>query len=244
MSTFAVIGLGTFGRQAALALADGGADVIAIDHNQVLVDAVAERVRQACCGEAVDADAMELAGAFDAEAAIIAVGDHFDVAVLVTHMLSTHGVGQIVVQVESESQAAAIRSVGATGVVFPERDSARRLAQSILEPALVDKISLGADAGIIEVSCPPSYIGKGLQDLDMRRGFGVSVIAIKRGSTRPEEVHIEINPDPTRQLKADDILVVIGRNRPLSLFREQMIRQRKTETETAQLRRSQKPPAG
>lgn len=218
--TVLVIGLGTFGARTAVALARGGAQVIAIDMDQDLVDEVAGQVAKAACCEATDEESLADLGAFDVDIAVVAVGKHFDITVLATHMLARRGIQGVVVQVNSERQAAAVMAVGATEAVFPEADSAKRLAERLTEPNLLERFSLGRDAGIIEVHCPARFVGKSLKEIDLRSRYGVSVIAVKTPGTG-SEIAVSVNPDPQMALTQAQILVVLGQNRNMAQFRQE-----------------------
>ena len=217
--TFVVVGLGTFGMRTAQALYAGGADVLAIDMDEQVVAQVSPMVTRAVCADATDENVLTSVGAFDVDCAVIAVRRHFDTTVLVTHMFQLAGVKEIVVQVDSEIESSAIRVVGATQPVFVERDMAVRTASKLLMPDLADQVPLGSNCAIIEVPVPMDYAGRSLKDLDVRRRFGVTVVALKRpGEGGPEEV--EIAPAPDRPLQIGCSLMVLGESENLGRFRE------------------------
>ena len=220
---FVVFGLGTFGMQTAQALYRGGATVLVIDYNEQMVEHVSASVTQAVCAEATDEEALQAVGVFDANAAIVALRRHFDTSVLVTHLLKARGVKEILVQVDSEKEADAIRAVGATAVIFPERDMAERIARALLVPDLAEQIPLGDDVGIIETPCPPHFVSKTLIDLDIRRNFGVMVIAIKsRLLAEKGKEKVEVAPPPDQPLRPGDRLLVIGHSSALARFKESL----------------------
>jgi trk system potassium uptake protein len=219
-NSFLVIGLGTFGHQAAVALAQGGAAVIALDTNRDRVEGVAHLVTKAATTDGSNEEALEALGAFQVDAAIVSVGDFFSSTVLVTHLLRKRKVPQVVVQVNSQREAEAIRAVGATLTCFPERDSARTIVGHFLEdPAPYERIAIGHDAGIIEIPVPASMVGRNLLQLDVRRRWSVNVVAIK---TPPAEEglseDVTVIPDAQAPLVAGQILVVLGHNRHIGAF--------------------------
>jgi trk system potassium uptake protein TrkA len=156
-------------------------------------------------------------GAFDVDVALIALRHHFATSVLSTHMLRRRGVKDIIAHVESEREGVAIRAVGATAAIFPERDMAERVAQHILVPDLADQIPLGGDAAIIEVVCPKNFVGKSLKDLDVRRNYDVSIIAVKTRSRTGGE-RVAVVPSPDKLLRESDVLFALGRIEALERF--------------------------
>jgi len=217
-----VVGLGTFGRQAAVALADGGATVIAVERSRDRVDAVAHQLAKVVCADATDEEAMDAIGAFDVDAAVVSVGQFFDVTVLVTYLLRRRGIKEIVVQVDSQRQGEAIRAVGATEVVFPERDSANAIAERFLGVFAFKRQSISRDASMIELAVPKQAEGRNLKELELRRRYHVTVVAIK--TPAPEEGladSVTVTPDADQGLILGQVLVVVGHNQHLAKFREQ-----------------------
>ncbi len=215
--TILVIGLGTFGSQAAKALFEGGATVLAVDIDEGAVERVSASASRAVCLDVNDEEALNAIGAFDVDVALIALRHHFATSVLSTHMLHRHGIKDIIVHVESEREGMAVRAVGATAAIFPERDMAERVAQHILLPDLADQIPLGGDAAIIEILCPKSFIGKNLRDLDVRRNHDVNIIAV-RSRTRTGGERVAVVPSPDAPLKETDVLFALGKISTLEDF--------------------------
>lgn len=216
-----VVGLGTFGRQAAVALADGGATVIAVERQRERVDAVAHQIAKAVCADATDEEALEAIGAFEVEAAVVSVGQFFDVTVLVTYLLRRRGIKEIVVQVDSQRQGEAIRAVGATEVAFPERDSANAIAERFLGGLAFKRLAISRDSSLIELAVPKQAEGRSLRQLELRRRYSINVVAIK--TPAPEEGladTVSVTPDAEQPLVLGQVLVVVGHNHHLAKFRE------------------------
>ncbi|MBF0439197.1 MAG: TrkA family potassium uptake protein [Magnetococcales bacterium] len=208
---FLVVGLGTFGRQAAKALSEGGAFVLAVDRDEERVNAIQEEVSKAVCCNALDQDAMNAIGAYDVDYAIVAIRKYFDVTVLATHALHKKGVAHILVQVDSEIQADAILAFGSTEVIFPQRDMALRIANKLLHPDLAEHIPLGSNVAMIEIPCPALFAGKTLNGLALRTQHGVSLIGLRipASSSRAKE-NILLNPPPDTLLHKDHRLMLLG----------------------------------
>lgn len=221
--TYLVIGLGTFGFQAAKALCQGGATVLAIDRNDQAIDTISNLVTRAVCTDATNDEALDAVGAFQSDVAIIALRRHFDTTVLVTHNLMQRGVKEILVQVDSEKEGQAVRAVGATSVIFAERDMAERIAQKLLIPDLVDQIPLGDGVGIVEVACPASLAGKTLAQSSIRREYGVTVIAVRSAAEVPSTAErVDVAPAADLELTQGDVLVVIGKSQQLAEFKRDL----------------------
>jgi trk system potassium uptake protein TrkA len=219
--SYLVLGLGTFGARTARALYEGGGDVLAVDRDERAVDAVRDAVTRAVIADVTDEVALRAVGAFDAAVAIVAIRQ-FDTTVLVTHMLSRAGVPHIMVRVDSDQEGGAIRAVGATAIIFPERDMAERVAAKILMPDMAEQIPLGDNFGIFEIPCPEEFVGRTLAQLDLRRHHGVTVIALKVQAAGGALERVQVAPPPDQPLAAQDILIVLGETIKVAQFRRKM----------------------
>jgi trk system potassium uptake protein TrkA len=219
---YLVLGLGRFGAHIARELYQQGAHVLAIDKNPDAVDDIMDEVTRAVTCDADDAEVLQAIGAFDVDVAIVAIARAFDVTVLVTHSLIQHAIKRIVVRVESERQSQAIRALGATDIVFPERDIAESVARRLIYPDLAEEIPLGADFAVMEVPCPPEFAGKTLQELNLRRRYKVNLIAVKR---QPEDRDREVvtpAPAPEDPLPAGSKLLLLGTLKKLDWLRKKL----------------------
>ena len=212
----AVMGLGTFGEQIVKTLYDGGIFTVAVDHNQGIVDRMAPFASKVICTDITNREVLQGHGVFDVDVAVVALRRHFDITVLVTNMLKKAGVEEIMVQVDTEQEADAIRAVGATSVVFPQRDMAIQIAHDIISPNISNYLPLGTNVSIVEVPLPPSFVGKSLIELDLRKKYHITVIAIRSEVQGREQV--TPNPSPEEPLDNGAVLLVLGENDVLSHF--------------------------
>ncbi|MBF0114900.1 MAG: TrkA family potassium uptake protein [Magnetococcales bacterium] len=205
---FLVVGLGTFGSRVARALFESGAYVLAVDQDEERVNAIRENSSKAVCCNATNTGAMKAVGAFDVDTAIVAIRNHFDATVLVTHALRKNGIDHLLVQVDNEQEAEAIQTFGATEVIFPPRDMALRIAKRLIHPDLAESIPLAQDVAMIEIACPASFVGRTISDLALRTHFGVNLIGIRHQGHGSES--LTINPSPDARLHGEDSLIILG----------------------------------
>ncbi|MBN2082841.1 TrkA family potassium uptake protein [bacterium] len=224
--TFLVAGLGRFGSQVAQQLAGQGAVVLAVDIDADKVEEIKDYVPRAVCLDAADSEAMAAVGAFDLDVAIIAFPGRFDKSVLVTHALRKHHMKRIIVRVTTSEEAEAILAIGATEVVFPERDVAHSIADQLLYPDLAGQVPLSDDFSVLEIPCPPQLVGKTLEELHLRRKHGVTLIAIKCQPDDPlGQAHVRAAPDPDEPLEADCHLLLLGARKRLRWFKSKMFKE-------------------
>ena len=221
-----VVGLGIFGAAVAKTLVEKGCEVLAIDEDEEKVKEISEVVTQAVQADATDEKTLRSLGVDKMDMAIISTGENMEASILVTLLMKELGIKTIVAKAVSPSHGAVLRKVGATRVVFPERDTGVRLAESLATPSILEHIALSPEYSIMEVHAPKSFIGRTLREIDVRAKHGVTIIAIKRklpyltetGQSDFKE-EILITPEADEQVADGDILVVLGRDKKIDNLR-------------------------
>ncbi|AEB09143.1 potassium channel family protein [Desulfobacca acetoxidans] len=210
-----VIGLGQFGMELARELSKS-CEVLALDVNEDLVYAIADDVQRAMAVDARDYASLKQVVTADFDEVIVSLGESLEASILCTLHLKKIGVKMIRAKVMSEDHAAILHSLGVQEVIFPERETAWRLAVQIMNPNLLDYIPLEAGYRVMDVAPPNSFYGRSLMELGLRKQYGVFVIAVKE--LVPQR--FVFLPEPSFVVKPSDILVMIGREEQLALLQE------------------------
>jgi trk system potassium uptake protein TrkA len=201
MGKFVVIGLGNFGYYLAKSLFEEGKEVIGVDRNKERVQRLQEFCSYAVVADATDKSILESVGIEKDDAAIVSLGDNISASVLVTLYLKDLHIENIYVKIISEDHGRALERIGATEVIFPERDLARKLAKSLSSPNLIDYLPLTDEYDIVEIAPPKEFIGKTLAELGLRSKYGINILAV-RGLV-PEK--ITMNPGGAFTIKDSDM---------------------------------------
>jgi trk system potassium uptake protein TrkA len=210
MSEYAVIGMGRFGRSVAATLTQLGHQVMAIDKDEEALRHVADEVTHAVQIDTTDADALRSVGIANFDAVVVAIGDFIQESILTTLLLKELGCKRIITKAVDDLQAKVLERVGADLIVRPEREMGARIAHLLASPGVIDVMEVSPTFSIEELSVPDRLSGRSLKDLDLRVKYGVSVLLIRRDG------QLLISPDGETQLRAGDVLVVVGENRQLS----------------------------
>ncbi len=210
-----VIGLGQFGMELARELSKS-CEVLAMDVNEDLVYAVADDVQRALSVDARDYASLKQVVTPDFDEVIVSLGESLEASILCTLHLKKIGIKMIRAKVISEDHAAILHSLGVQEVIFPERETAWRLAAQIMNPNLLDYVPLEAGYRVMDVAPPNSFYGRTLMELQLRQRYGVFVIAVKE--LVPQR--FIFLPDPSFVVKPSDILVMIGREEELVKLQE------------------------
>ena len=99
-----------------------------------------------------------------------------------------------------------MEKIGADAVIFPEKEMGVRTAKNLVSANFADWIALSSEYSIMEIAVPKDWVGKSLQELDVRRSHDVNVVGIK------VDEDVEVNPDPLKPLEAGMVLILVGAN--------------------------------
>lgn len=201
---FGVIGLGRFGHYVAKTLAEAGAEVIAIDKDPDKVRQLSDLVTHAYIADALDERALEESGIFTVDTAVVSIGANVEASILVTVILMGRGVKDVVAKAINPLHGEVLSRLGVRRVVYPEMEMGIKLAHSLLIGGVLEEIPLAPGHSIFEIRAPERMTGKTLQELDLRRRFRITVLAIKRGD------EVIVNPSAKDTILKDDILLVLG----------------------------------
>lgn len=189
--SYAVFGLGRYGRAVAKELIDSGAEVITVDCNDKIVENLVREFPICKCADVTDPDVIKQLGISNVDTVVIAIASNFEASIMATMLCKEAGVDQVIVKCSSEMHRDIIKKVGADMIVFPENESGIRLGKSILSSGFIDIADISDDISILELNVNQKWIGKSLKELDLRRKYSINVIAIAKG----DKVKIALHPD-------------------------------------------------
>jgi trk system potassium uptake protein len=204
---FCVIGLGNFGYHVVEALYRDNHEVIAIDSQKDKVQAVKDICSYAILGDAANKEFLSSQGVHEMDAVVISTGDRSHLSTLITLYLKELKVPRIFVKAVNEDHGRILDRVGATDIIYPEKDMARRIAHTISTPNVLEFIPLTEEYSLTETAAPRKFIGKTLIELELRKTYHVTVIAIKDVITD----QFILAPPPTYMVKDSDVLILIGK---------------------------------
>jgi trk system potassium uptake protein len=208
-SQVVVIGLGRFGISLARTLSELGHEVLGIDRDPKHVEIASEFVTQAVQADATDEDALIELGVRNFDIGVVSIASDIKSSILVTVLLKRLGVGTVIAKAQDELHGDILSRVGADRVVYPERETGIRIAHAITTPHLVDYLEISPGYGIGKVVAPPAFVGKRLDELNLKKKSGVTVLLLWHGN------ELIINPDLSEQVSSGDILVVAGKDRQI-----------------------------
>ena len=189
--SIAVLGVGRFGRTLALELSREGAEVLAVDRDDLIIEKIADDVTSAIAAELSDEDAIKKLGLEAMDAVVISMGSDLQASIISIMVAREQGVPYIVAKASSERMGAILTKIGADRVIYPEAEAGLRCAKTLLTDAIHDVLEIDADLCILRILPFKEWIGKKLGQLDLRKRYGINVIAMRK----QDQTDTRINSD-------------------------------------------------
>ncbi|MBU5478889.1 TrkA family potassium uptake protein [Eubacterium sp. MSJ-13] len=201
--SFAVIGLGKFGRSVAIELANTGADVLAVDIDKERVHSVADLVTCAVAVDVRDTEAMDTLGLSNMDAVVIAITEKLDISILATIYAKDAGVSTVVCKAQDETHKKILEKIGADQTIMPEHETGIRLARRLSNRRVINFMEISDKLKMVEIDVKPNWIGKSLMELDLRKKENLNVIAVRKDASS----EYEVNPSP--DIKLTDSMTIL-----------------------------------
>ena len=225
---FVIIGLGQFGKALALYLSDSGYEVTVLDMKESVVEEIKNHVADAHIGDATDMRVlrrMDLVG--EETYVIVAVGECCERNILITAQLKELGVKHLYARSVNELHGKVLKLIGISDLFRVEDVAARQLADRFINEGLMRLRRIDATHSLADVRLPEEWIGKTLQEVNMRKQYRINLLTVRRGKlietsnddvlSQPEQPVID-TPEPGMQFQQDDVLVIFGKDDDLTAF--------------------------
>ena len=212
MKSILLVGLGRFGTTIAMKLHELGHEVLAVDLSEERINAVLPYVTNAQIGDCTNEQYVASLGVRNFDVCIVAIGDNFQSSLETTALLKDSGAPFVVSRASRDIHAKFLLRNGADEVVYPEKESAIRAAVRYSSEHIFDYITLTPDHSIYEIPVPESWIGKTILDVNVRKKYKFSILAIKYNDT--------LNPLPEAdyRFRENDSMIILGANKDVIKF--------------------------
>ena len=202
--TYAVFGLGRYGKAVAEELVKNGAEVLGVDVDQDIVDNAVETIPVCKCADITEAEVIKRLGISNMDIVIVSMANNLEASVMAVTLCKEAGVETVIAKCASEMQEKILNRVGADRVVFPERESGIRLGRNLITSGFSEMIELSKEVSMIEMDVKTEWIGKTLIELNLRKKYGINVVAARKGNIFLTTI------EPTLSLEKGMQLIVIA----------------------------------
>lgn len=206
---FGVLGLGHFGEAVAHKLSSLGADVIVVDRNEDKILNIANQVTYAVQADVSDINALKSIGLKNVDVVIINITSDINANLMAVLNCEELGIPIIYSKTNSDQHAKVLKRLGVSRVINPEKDMGNKLALDLLDQGYLHQLDLDDNYSIADIYALKSWENKTLNQLDLRRKYGINVIAIVHGD------ETNVVPAATDIIQRNDKLVLLGQNHVL-----------------------------
>ncbi|MEN3038739.1 MAG: TrkA family potassium uptake protein [Candidatus Kryptonium sp.] len=211
MRKFAVIGLGIFGKNLALDLAEAGAEVLAIDLNEDRINELSHPNIIAVKLDSTDIKELERFGLKDMDAVIVTIGENFEALLLTCVLLKEIGAKRIIARATEEIHKKILKSIGIReeDIISPEEEVAKPVSKLLLSNEFIEFFEITKDYEVVWIKAPKDFVGKSIHELKPRENYNVLIITIIRNK-RALGV-----PDPNMKIEPEDELLIFGKDKDI-----------------------------
>lgn len=206
MKSVLVIGMGRFGKHLSRKMQELGNDVMIIDKDEERISEFASEFTDSQIGDCRVEGVLESIGVNNFDICFVAIGEDFQSSLEITALLKDLNAKWVVTKASSDIQKKLLLRIGADEVVYPERDTAEKLAIRSNAKNIFDYIQLTDEYSIYEIPIINSWIGKTIIELAIRGKYKVNIIAVKNANS------LEPVPSPLYTFKEGDHIIVIGKS--------------------------------
>ena len=214
MKQFAIIGLGAFGIRMLEELLDVTDEIIIIDKDKETIEKYKDKARAAYVTDAINEIALSKIIPEDIDAVIVDLGGKIEVSIMTTNYLKKIGVKNIMVKAQTDEHGEVLSMVGATQVIFPDREAAKRITPMLASSLLFNYLPISENLALAEVRANEFCAGKTLIEANLRKEFGLNVVAMRR----LDQDDFHFISDPSYVFTDEDVLLVAGHEEGIEKF--------------------------
>ena len=212
MKSILLVGVNRFGSMLAKQLHEQGQQVMAIDKNEDRINNILPFVTDAQIGDSTNETFLKTLGINNFDVCIVTIGGDFQSSLETTSLLKELGGKYVVSRADRDVQEKFLLRNGADEVINPEKQTAEWAAIRYSSNHILDYIRLDGDHAIFEVPVPREWAGKSIGQIDIRRKYGITIMAIKEN----RKMNLYVTPDTV--LDSSKTLLVLGELRSIQKF--------------------------
>ena len=193
MKSILLIGLNRFGSLLAKRFYELGHQVMAVDWDEERVNFILPYVTDAQIGDSTNEAFLKSLGIKSYDICMVTIGSDFQNSLETTSLLKELGGKYIVSRADRERQAKFLLRNGADEVINPDKQIAEWAAIKYTSNHIIDYVKLDEEHAIFEVPVPRDWEGKSIGRINIRKKYGINILAVKENgkmnySVLPEDI--------------------------------------------------------
>jgi trk system potassium uptake protein TrkA len=175
----AILGLSHFGKSVLEELLELKVEVFIMDKDRQIIDAYKDAAAGSVVLDVLNVENLRKVIPESTDAVIIDMGDSIEASILATSYCAKLKIKTIIVKAETESHGEILELVGATKVVFPNKEAAKRISPLLLSSVLLNYLPVSGKLVIAELAIPDHLIGKTVQEIEFQTKHQLNLISIR-----------------------------------------------------------------
>ena len=208
----AILGLGHFGKSILDELMELNVDVLIVDKDRDVIDMYKDAPVSAVALDILTVETLRKILPDSIDAVIIDLGGKIEASVLATSYCAKLNIKSIIVKAETSTHGEILELVGATKVVFPNREAAKRITPILFSASMLSYLPVSEGLAIAELSIPEPFLGKTLIETELRKSHRLNLLSIRNWDTEYTIC------EPHYVFKAGDIGLFYGSGDALQKF--------------------------
>jgi trk system potassium uptake protein TrkA len=181
MKQIAILGLGHFGKSILDELLELNVDVLIVDKDRDLIDSYKDDPVSAVALDILTVETLRSVLPDSIDVVIIDLGGKIEASVLATSYCAKLNIKSIIVKAETATHGEILELVGATKVVFPNREAAKRISPLLLSASMLSYLPVSEGLAIAEFSIPEPFFGKTLIETELRKKYRLNLLSVRTG---------------------------------------------------------------
>ena len=209
MKSILLIGVNRFGSLLAKQFYELGHQVMAVDKSESRINCVLPYVTDAQIGDSTNEEFLRSLGISSFDVCIVTIGSDFQSSLETTSLLKELGGKLVVSRADRDVQAKFLLRNGADEVINPEKQIAEWAAIRYASNHILDYIKLDDDHAIFEVPVSKEWSGKSIGQIDIRKKYGINIMAVKDNG----KMNLSVTPETV--LSERKTMLVLGEQKSI-----------------------------
>ena len=214
MKQFAIVGLGAFGIRMLEELLEITNEIIIIDRDKDVIEKYKDFARASYITDAINETALRKIVPPEIDAVIVDLGGKIESSIMTINFLHKMGIREIVAKAQTDEHGEILKLMGATKVIYPDREAAKRITPILASSLLVDFMPISQNLSLAEIRANEYCNGKTHMEAKLRKEFSLNVVALRKEDS---DEFTFIN-DPSYAFAKEDVLLVAGAEEDIFAF--------------------------
>ena len=204
MKTVLIIGMGRFGHHLASNMISLGNEVMIVDKDESRLEDLTKLISNIKIGDCTNEEVLRSLGVGNFDLCFVCIGSNFQSSLEITSLVKELGAKHVVSKANRDIHAKFLLRNGADEVFYPDRDIAERLAVKYSANHVFDYFELSKDYSIFEIQPKAAWIGRTIEEADIRANYHINVFGIKKNT------ELVVLPRADYVMHEKDHLLVVG----------------------------------